>query len=86
LCIYVVLSDRPTHFYRTLLSDRYNTNRLHCIFIMLQIFHTSPFEYNREVEEAFLHAPVVTVAEAIGSPRRRRISVFGVITEVIHFI
>jgi len=49
---------------------------------MLQVFNTSVFPFNQLVVERYFNAPVVSVAEALGSPKRRRISLEGVVKEV----
>jgi len=48
-----------------------------------QTFHTTAFEVNEEVITRFFNAPAVTVAEALGSPPRRRLSVQGVVTRMV---
>lgn len=41
---------------------------------------------SQEVVEAFLNAPVVSVAEAIGSPVKRRIFVKGTVSSVSNIV
>jgi len=52
------------------------------VFYLLQIFCTSGFEYDQKVVENYLHAPVISIATAIGSPEKTRCSVEGKIAKV----
>jgi len=62
-------------------------NAICCFFFLaFQIFNTSAFAYDANAEDAFLNAPIVTVTEAIGSPRNRRVSILGHITEVMYIL
>ena len=55
------------------------------VFYLLQIFCTSGFEYDQKVVENYLHAPVISITAAIGSPEKTRCSVEGKIAKVNDF-
>ncbi|CAC5408742.1 unnamed protein product [Mytilus coruscus] len=42
-----------------------------------KVMESKPFPYDVEVEKAFLNPPVVSVAEALASPSKRRLSLSG---------
>ena len=42
-----------------------------CCF-MLEVYNTSPFDVDDEVINTFFNAPLVTIAEAVGSPIHHR--------------
>ncbi|XP_074656812.1 uncharacterized protein LOC141910021 [Tubulanus polymorphus] len=47
-----------------------------------KIFKTKDFEVDSDVVSGYLHAPKVSVADALRSPKRRRVSVKGKVTKV----
>jgi len=51
----------------------------------LQIFCTSSFNTNAEVETNFLNAPVFSIAAVLGSPEKTRCSVAGKVADVNDF-
>ena len=53
---------------------------------MSQIFRTSAFTINQETIDAFFNAQTVTIAEALGSRKRRRLSIEGLVQEVISVV
>ncbi|CAG2255672.1 unnamed protein product [Mytilus edulis] len=42
-----------------------------------KVMESKPFPYDVEVEKAFLHPPIASVAEALASPSKRRLSLSG---------
>ncbi|KAL5019396.1 hypothetical protein ScPMuIL_005118 [Solemya velum] len=50
------------------------------------IMNTSPFTFDENIETEFLTPPKVGVLEALGSPRKRKLSVSGVVKEVSNII
>ena len=50
--------------------------------MVLQIFKTSQFAYQKSVVEAYFDPPVMSFPEIVGSPAHTRLSVIGFITHV----
>ncbi|KAL5019013.1 hypothetical protein ScPMuIL_004735 [Solemya velum] len=50
------------------------------------IMNTSPFAFEKNIETEFLTPPKVGVLEALGSPRKRKLSVSRVVKEVSNII
>ncbi|KAL5011360.1 hypothetical protein ScPMuIL_009911 [Solemya velum] len=50
------------------------------------IMNTSPFTFDENIEKDFLTPPKVGVLEALGSPRKRKLTISGVVKEVSNII
>jgi len=58
------------------------TSALHSILLLKQVFRTSKFNVDQNVVDKFFNAETVTIAEAIGSPAKRRVSLQGQVVKV----
>ena len=67
-------------FFQILLLFRYR----YCF--TKQFFRTSAFEYDEAVVEQFHCAKVVSIAEAIGSPPKKRLSIEGKVIKVRNIV
>ena len=47
-----------------------------------KVFKTSAFAVDQAVVDNFMHAPMVSIAEALGSPAKRRLSIEGKVVNV----